>query len=107
MTYEMWHMAGGERWTFFQNFSSLALTVWEWRQIWTKPNKPGKTGQKQAKKTRTFLGKNGQNTGERNQTLAKQGETKSFAESRFGFAHPWSVGLPDMPLTDKEFLVRA
>ena len=28
---DMWHMTGGGRWTFSQNFSSLALTVWEWR----------------------------------------------------------------------------
>ena len=27
----MWHMTGEGRWTFSQNFSSLALTVWEWR----------------------------------------------------------------------------
>ena len=40
MTHDMWHvthdiwnmhMTGGKRWTFFQNFSFLALTVWEWR----------------------------------------------------------------------------
>ena len=32
-------MTGGGRWTFSQNFSSLALTVWEWRcleDIFTK-----------------------------------------------------------------------
>ena len=31
MTPDMWPMTGGKRWTFFQNFSCLALTVWEWR----------------------------------------------------------------------------
>ena len=46
-----------------------------------KRAKPGKTGQK--------TGKNGQKTGERNRTLAKQGKTESFAESWFGFGHPW------------------
>ena len=29
----MWHMTGGERYTFSQNVSSLALTVWEWRFV--------------------------------------------------------------------------
>ena len=28
-----WHMTGGGRWTLSQNFSPLALTVWEWRCI--------------------------------------------------------------------------
>ena len=32
MTHDMWHMTGGGRWTFSQNASSLALTVWEWRR---------------------------------------------------------------------------
>ena len=84
--------------------------------IWTKPNEPGKTGEtgrnrakmgkkqafsgkngaKQGKKwakpgkTGQKTGKNWQKTGERNRTLAKQGETESFAESWFGFGHPWS-----------------
>ena len=31
MTYDTWHMTGGGRWTLFQNVSSLARTVWEWR----------------------------------------------------------------------------
>ena len=31
MTRDMWHRTGGGRWTFSQTFSSLALTVWEWR----------------------------------------------------------------------------
>ena len=35
------------------------------------------------------MGKNGQKTGERNRILAKQGETESFAETLFGFGHPW------------------
>ena len=26
---DMWHMTGGSRWTFSQNFSSLAFMVWE------------------------------------------------------------------------------
>ena len=26
-----WQVTGGSRWTFSQKFSSLALTVWEWR----------------------------------------------------------------------------
>ena len=29
VTYTMWHMTVGGRWTFSQNLSSLALTVWE------------------------------------------------------------------------------
>ena len=28
---DTWHMTGGGRWTFSQDFSALALTVWEWR----------------------------------------------------------------------------
>ena len=39
VTHDTWHMTGGERWTFPQSFSSLALTVWEWRcfkDIFTK-----------------------------------------------------------------------
>ena len=59
----------------------------EFWQIWAKPEEPGKPGKKRA-----FLGKNvakldkkkgetGQKkTAERNRTLAKQGETESFAE---------------------------
>ena len=35
------------------------------------------------------MGKNGQKTGERKRTLAKQGKTESFAEFRFGIATPW------------------
>ena len=31
MTGDTWHMTGWGRLTFFKNFSSLALTVWEWR----------------------------------------------------------------------------
>ena len=30
MAHDMWHMTGGGRWTFSQNFSSLAFMVWEW-----------------------------------------------------------------------------
>ena len=37
------------------------------------------------------MGKNGQKTGERKRILAKQGETESFAEFRFGIATPWST----------------
>ena len=29
VTCDMWHVTRGRRWTFPQNFSSLALTVWE------------------------------------------------------------------------------
>ena len=35
------------------------------------------------------MGKNRQKTGERNRTLAKQGETESFTEFLFGIATPW------------------
>ena len=61
-----------------------------WR-VYTKTNKPKFArfcpflpifGQK--------MGKNRQKTGERKRTLAKQGETESFAEFRFGIATPWS-----------------
>ena len=31
VTCDMWHMIGEGRWAFFQNISSLALTVWEGR----------------------------------------------------------------------------
>ena len=31
VTCDTWHLTGGGRWTFYQNFSSLAPTVWEWR----------------------------------------------------------------------------
>ena len=31
MTCNMWHVTHGGRWTFSQNFRSLAHTVWEWR----------------------------------------------------------------------------
>ena len=31
VSHDMWHMTHGVGWTFTQNFSSLALTVWEWR----------------------------------------------------------------------------
>ena len=31
LTHGMLHMTGRGRWTFSQNFSSLASTVWEWR----------------------------------------------------------------------------
>jgi hypothetical protein len=44
------------------------------------------------------MGKNGQETGERKRTLAKQGETESFAESWFGIATPW--WLPCWKVTD-------
>ena len=40
------------------------------------------------------MGKNGQKTGERNQPLAKQGETKGLAESWFGIATPWCRVVP-------------
>ena len=33
VTCDMWYVTGGGRWTFFQNFSSLALTDWEWRFV--------------------------------------------------------------------------
>ena len=29
VTYDMWHVTNGGEWTFFQNFSSPALTVWD------------------------------------------------------------------------------
>ena len=35
----MWHMKCGRRWFFYQNVSSLSLTIWEWRcfeDIFTK-----------------------------------------------------------------------
>ena len=31
MTYDTLHMTGWVMWTFSQNLSSLALTVWDWR----------------------------------------------------------------------------
>ena len=31
VTHDMWHVTGWGRWTFTQNFSSLALMVWEWK----------------------------------------------------------------------------
>ena len=40
-----------------------------------------------------FSGKKWAKTGERNQTLAKQGKTESFAEFWFGIATPWSLTL--------------
>jgi len=55
----------------------------------------GETGAKPGKKRANLgefgqkMGKNGQKTGERNRNLAKQGETESFAETLFGFGHPW------------------
>ena len=33
VTCDTWHQTGGGRWTFVQNFSSLPLTVWEWRFV--------------------------------------------------------------------------
>ena len=77
----------------------------EFWQIWAKPNEPGKPGENRQKKW-AFLGKNGakngrnrakkgQKTGknrkktdEQNRTLAKQGETKSFAEFWVWDRHP-------------------
>ena len=57
-------------------------------QILANPNTPGEPGKKRA-----FLGKAGQKTGKKagdqNQTLAKQGETKIFAEFWFSIATPW------------------
>ena len=39
VTHDTWHVTGGARWAFSKNFSSLALTVCEWRcfeDIFTK-----------------------------------------------------------------------
>ena len=39
VTHYPWHMTLGVGWTFSQNFSSLALPVWDWQcleDIWTK-----------------------------------------------------------------------
>ena len=83
------------------------------RTNWAKRVKIGKYWQKEQK--RAFLGKNrtkigqktgkiGQKTGKQKWTLGKQGKTKSFTESRFGFAHPWSetpLGLSS--LVNKRF----
>ena len=33
MTHDTLHVTGGRRWTFFQNFSTLAFTVWKWRFV--------------------------------------------------------------------------
>ena len=33
VTCDMWHVTGGERWFFSQNFSSQALLAWEWRFV--------------------------------------------------------------------------
>ena len=33
MTRDTWHVTRGGGWTFSKNFSSQALTVWEWRSI--------------------------------------------------------------------------
>ena len=73
----------------------------EFWQIWAKPNEPGEPGKNRQKKW-AFLGKTGaknlqnwektgQKPGQQNRTLAKRGETESFAESRFCFAHPWFI----------------
>ena len=56
----------------------------------------GETGAKPGEKRANLgefgqkMGNNGQKMGERNRILAKQGETESFAETLFGFGHPWS-----------------
>ena len=55
----------------------------------------GETGAKPGEKRANLgefgqkMGNNGQKMGERNRILAKQGETESFAETLFGFGHPW------------------
>ena len=33
VTRDMWHVTLGGRWTFPRNFSSLALTAWEWKFV--------------------------------------------------------------------------
>ena len=38
VTHDTWHMKGGGRWTFSENCSSLALTVWELKNMWHLPN---------------------------------------------------------------------
>ena len=85
----------------------ILANLGETERTWqTGPNraKPGKTGQKTGI-FRQKRGKTGQKTGEiwrnrakngqkrakmgkRNRTLAKQGETESFAEFWFGIAQP-------------------
>ena len=41
VTCDMCHMTGGRRWTFSQNFRSLALTAWEWRYLKNSPTYTG------------------------------------------------------------------
>ena len=62
VTPDMWQVAHGRGWTFFHNFSSISLTIWEkqcfeniptknhrlsklinggWRFCWTPPTSPG------------------------------------------------------------------
>ena len=33
VTYDMWPVTVGGRWTFYQKFSSQAVTAWEWRFV--------------------------------------------------------------------------
>ena len=47
VTHDIWHMTVGGMWTLIQNFSSLAITVWEWmcfediftKDYWGKPSR--------------------------------------------------------------------
>ena len=60
-------------------------------QIWAKTDE-FEFGQNRAKNGQIWA-KNGQKRAENGRTkpvLAKQGETESFAETLFGFGHPWS-----------------
>ena len=43
LPHDIWHMTDSVGWTFSQNFSSLALPVWDWQcseDIWTKGSPP-------------------------------------------------------------------